>query len=75
MSNTLSSWSCWASNSITKLTDNLHQELTKNENPTKDADLNPADDDMGNSFWSNFGQKRPPPMCMSVSTISEPEDN
>ena len=30
---------------------------------------------LGGSFWSNFGQKKPPTMCMSVSTISEPEDN
>merc|ERR1712233_295174 len=70
ISSTLSSWTCWAS-SLAKVTDNLHAELTKNEAAKEDQ----GDEPIGNSFWSNFGQKRPPPMCMSVQTISEPEDN
>lgn len=78
ISSTLSSWTCWASSlaktsadTLGKVTDNLHAELTKNEAAKEDQ----GDEPIGNSFWSNFGQKRPPPMCMSVQTISEPEDN
>merc|ERR1711971_31787 len=52
ISNTLSSWTCWATNSIGKLTDNLHQELAKDENEQKNSENNPnADDDLGGSFW------------------------
>jgi len=72
LSSAISGWGCWASSALTKATDTLHQELTKND--VKNAEEN-SDSDLGGSFWSGFGQKRPPPMCMSVQTISEPEDN
>ena len=74
LSSTISGWGCWASSALSKATDTLHQELTKNDAKVEGQDEGPQGDLTG-SFWSGFGQKRPPPMCMSVQTISEPEDN
>jgi len=74
---TLSSWGGWASSLAKTVTEKIDDEITK----IATADTTPKltgegeDADLGGSFWSNFGQKKPPTMCMSVSTISEPEDN
>jgi len=75
---TLSSWSGWASSLAKTVTEKLDDEITKIATADSTAKLSQdgsQEDDLGGSFWSNFGQKKPPAMCMSVSTISEPEDN
>ncbi|CAG5091099.1 Oidioi.mRNA.OKI2018_I69.PAR.g12854.t2.cds [Oikopleura dioica] len=66
ISNTLSSWSCWASNTLNKVSDTLVDGLSNGDEKKEEVPQS--------SFWSGFGQKRPPPMCMSVQTISDNEE-
>jgi len=68
ITNTLSSWSCWASNTLNKVSDTLVDGLSNGEEKKEDSQPPQS------SFWSGFGQKRPPPMCMSVQTISDNEE-
>lgn len=74
----LSSWGGWASSLAKNVTEKLDDQLAQMvETQNGDGACVGSDknDEIGGSFWSSFGNKKPPAMCMSVSTISEPEDN
>jgi len=74
----LSSWGGWASSLAKNVTEKLDGQLAQmveTENGDGACGVSDKDDEIGGSFWSSFGNKKPPAMCMSVSTISEPEDN
>merc|ERR1711892_134704 len=75
---TLSSWGGWASSLAKNVTEKLDDQLAQmveTQNGDGACDGSDKNDEIGGSFWSSFGNKKPPAMCMSVSTISEPEDN
>jgi len=72
----LSSWGGWASSLAKSVSDKLDDQLTQMVDPASEQNGQKTEEgDLGGSFWSSFGNKKPPAMCMSVSTISEPEDN
>jgi len=73
----LSSWGGWASSLAKNVTEKLDDQLAQMVEPENGdgAGVVSDKDEIGGSFWSSFGNKKPPAMCMSVSTISEPEDN